>query len=321
MHFQPKLFVLLYFSFASLASAGLLTPDRLLNRDDASDNYCNPPNKTPCPTNVPLQFGLILFPSFQQLDVFGPMDALNILAQQLPLNLSILASNLSSVSNRPLHPAMLLPGDNLRFEQRVLPTHTFSNPPDNLDVLIVPGGLGTRNPNTMPEVIDFIRNYAPKTKYLLSICTGSGILARAGVLNGYKATTNKAAWLEVTPFSNQTHWIKKARWVEDRNVWTSAGVSAGIDMILAWMDKVYGERPVIDEQVPDASSNLYGEFVGRRMEYNRERDWRHDIFADIYPGEDVLPEGQGTEDGKPKKEKKPKKENAKPKWGEGSNYI
>ncbi|RPA84289.1 class I glutamine amidotransferase-like protein [Ascobolus immersus RN42] len=299
--FAPK-FHLVFLSvlFGSAACTEFVTPhagpEKVFSlpvetgEGDKFGPICNPPHLTPCPPS-PYQIGLLLFPSYQQLDVFGPLDALNLLATALPLNLSIISHSLSPISNHPYSPDWLLPVPNLRFEQRLLPTHTFATAPSDLEVLIVPGGIGTWNEDAMPAVVEFVRDYAPRLKYILSVCTGSAILARAGVLDGKKATGNKSAWQMVTPLSDKTHWIKKARWVEDGNVWTAAGVTAGQDMVLAWIDRVYGVRPVGDVFAPGSGAEPYGDFVARRMEYSRVRDSGEDEFAEQYPGEDVLPVG------------------------------
>ena len=82
------------------------------------------------------------------------------------------------------------------------------------------------------HILDFMRRcMAPPggsaQPVLLTVCTGAGLAARAGLLDGKKATTNKAAWDWATSQGQATAWQKEARWVEDGNVWTSAGVTAG----------------------------------------------------------------------------------------------
>ena len=62
-------------------------------------------------------------------------------------------------------------------------------------------------------------------KYLMTVCTGAGIAARAGILDGKNATTNKAAWNETTALGPNVKWISHARWVVDGNIWTTSGVS------------------------------------------------------------------------------------------------
>jgi len=216
-------------------------------------------------TNLPLNYGVLLFPGFQALDVFGPLDALNILAQELPLNLSIIAATLDPVSTKI--PTQILPNTTSTFAQSIVPTHTFSTAPP-LDVLIVPGGLGTRVPTGLESTIAFIAHTYPKLRYLLTVCTGSGLAARAGVLDGRRATTNKRAWGETTALGPRVEWVSRARWVVDGNVYTSSGVSAGIDATFALIGEVYGK---------DKAKN-----IADRMEYERHADPTWDPFADLY---------------------------------------
>jgi transcriptional regulator GlxA family with amidase domain len=77
-------------------------------------------------------------------------------------------------------------------------------------------------------------------KYLLSVCTGSALLAKAGVLDGRKATSNKAAFTWASSMGPKVDWVTHARWVEDGNIWTSSGVSAGMDMMFNFTERIYG---------------------------------------------------------------------------------
>jgi transcriptional regulator GlxA family with amidase domain len=223
---------------------------------------------------VPKNIGYVLFPSFDALDVFGPLDALNLLSLRRQLNLSLIAETLEAVSTKPRAAAMNKFNSN--FGESVLPTHTFAGPPDDLDVLFVPGGLGTRAPD-LNTTIDFVRATYPSLKYLVSICTGAGIVARAGVLDGRRATTNKLSWNSTIVHGPKTYWVSHARWVVDGNVWSTSGVSAGIDGTLAWIEHVYG--------------NDSANWLADGMEYQWHTDWRWDPFSDLYDLKDVPPVG------------------------------
>jgi transcriptional regulator GlxA family with amidase domain len=87
---------------------------------------------------------------------------------------------------------------------------------------------------------DFIREKYPNLQYLISVCTGAGILARSGVLDGRNATTNKKVWDMVTALGPNVKWKSPARWVVDGNIWTSSGVTAGMDLIYAFIEEMYG---------------------------------------------------------------------------------
>lgn len=136
------------------------------------------------------------------VDVFGPLEVLQNLAFETHLELALLARTLEPVTTEPSYAGMNK--HNSSFWPRVLPTHTFADSPA-LDVLVVPGGLAARSPDLDPELA-YIRDVFPSLQYLITICTGAGIAAKAGVLDGYRATTNKAAWEETTAMGPNVKW-------------------------------------------------------------------------------------------------------------------
>ncbi|KAF7373021.1 Class I glutamine amidotransferase-like protein [Mycena sanguinolenta] len=116
--------------------------------------------------------------------------------------------------------------------------------------------------------ITFIRNIFPSLKYLITVCTGAGLAARAGVLDGRNATTNKAEWAKTIALGPKTNWIPHARWVVDGNVWTTSGVSPGTDGVLAFIEEQYGA---------DAATR-----VANTMEWVRITNSSGDPFAGLY---------------------------------------
>lgn len=164
------------------------------------------------------------------------------------MTLSLIANNTGPVHVRP--PIHHMPDGSamnmsnlINFE--VLATHTFATAPP-LDVIIVPGGLGA---NTLIElndrsIEDFVAARFPSTSYILSVCTGSALLARSGILDGRRATSNKEVFEWVVGFGANTTWEPNARWVHDGKIWTSSGVSAGMDMIVAFLREIYGDPKV-----------------------------------------------------------------------------
>lgn len=154
-------------------------------------------------SRLPKNFGVVLFPGFQLLDVCGPLDALNVLSNSHALNLSILATTRDPVGTQYF--AQDQQGS--CFNQSIVPTHTFDDAPKDLEVLIIPGGLGNRSDENMKPVVDYLTSLglsaSPQEdlrggiKWILTVCTGSEVLARTGALDGKKATTNKRAFNQV----------------------------------------------------------------------------------------------------------------------------
>ncbi|KAK7038735.1 hypothetical protein VNI00_010620 [Paramarasmius palmivorus] len=214
--------------------------------------------------SLPTNFGVLLYPTFQALDAFGPLDALNILSMSFPINLSIIAQSLDPVSTKHRDPSLNKPNSN--FGESIVPTHTFDNAPP-LDVLLIPGGYGVRA-DDIQSAIDFIRRTYPSLKHVITVCTGSWLAARAGILDGKRATSNKRSWAGTKVAGPNVKWVSHARWVVDGNVWTSSGVSAGIDVVLAFIEKEYGAS------VADEVTNI--------MEYDRHTDSSWDPFAEKY---------------------------------------
>lgn len=176
----------------------------------------------------------MVFPGFQALDVFGPLDALNNLSRTVPLEFVTLAATLDPVNTRVDIPGCI--------GQSVLPTHTFDDCPDDLEVLLVPGGFGARVPAVTAPIAEFVKRIFPKLRYLLTVCTGSAIVAQSGLLDGKRATSNKRSWDWATSQGPAVTWVRHARWVVDGNIWTSSGISAGIDLIFAFIEDQYGEE-------------------------------------------------------------------------------
>ncbi len=136
------------------------------------------------------------------------------------------------------------------------------------DLILVPGGRGTRTEVGNASTLSWLEKVEPKADFVLSVCTGSALLAKAGLLDGQRATTNKMAFDWVATQGPQVRWVKKARWVEDGRFFTSSGVSAGIDMSLAVISHLFGQEKA--EQVA-----LWAEY-----DWHKDPDW--DPFAAIH---------------------------------------
>jgi putative intracellular protease/amidase len=165
----------------------------------------------------------LLFPGFELLDVFGPLEMFGLLPDEF--NLVMVAENSEPiVSNQGPRAAV----------DRTLDAG------DTYDIILIPGGQGTRTEVNNQAVLDWLVRASAKTELTTSVCTGAALLAKAGILDGRRATTNKAAFHWVSSQSDQVEWIKEARWVEDGKFFSSSGVSAGTDMALGVIAHLLG---------------------------------------------------------------------------------
>ncbi len=133
--------------------------------------------------------------------------------------------------------------------------HRTINDASQVDMLIVPGGLGTRPLIHDAEIIDWIRSVSENAEHVMSVCSGALLLAKAGLLHGLKATTHQGAMKLLAELAPDTEVIPDIRFTDNGKVLTSAGISAGIDMSLHMVDKLHGSA------VADATATY--------MEYRR----------------------------------------------------
>jgi len=191
--------------------------------------------KTPA---FPSKWAIVLFPAYEPLDIFGPIEILSSLARFTQVDFSLLAETLDDVSTAPALASMNKFNSSVYYNVR--PDYTFATAPSDIEVLLVPGGLGSRSP-TLNATLDFVSHRYPKLKYLITVCTGALVASRAGLLDGKRATTNKLSWKSVVVTNPKVHWITHARWTVDGNIWTSSGVSAGMDAVSAFIACFLGD--------------------------------------------------------------------------------
>ncbi|KAJ5498344.1 hypothetical protein LT330_010023 [Penicillium expansum] len=270
----------------------------------------------------PLHYHLPLFPGFQLLDVAAPLDILNIRTQYPDtsnITLTVSAATLDPVSVKPIPPAKAkwrfdLPVSNINTacNQQMLPQCTFADVISSLkagkvaddgsgefkpiDVLIIPGGPGTRlnriydtegtcdevKVSNMQEVRDFLAAVAPYVRHsIITVCTGSHVLSQTGLLDGRQVTTNSARYEDVTKQTSEVKWQRNRRWLRDIvpkdkvsdglsllpgiEIWSSAGITAGIDVMLEFISVHYGGIEV-------------GMETAKRMEYRWEREKEASYF-------------------------------------------
>lgn len=192
--------------------------------------------------------GVVLFDRFELLDVFGPLELLGSLPEQFELVIIGPAAGPVRSAQGP----------------EVLVTHSYLDAPD-ADIVLVPGGIGTRDLVRDHGFLEWLKEWAGRSEFVTSVCTGSGVLAAAGLLDGYRATSNKQAFSWPVSQGPEVEWVRQARWVADRNRWTSSGVAAGMDMTLALIAHLH--RDELAEQ------------VAHGVEYDWHRDSAWDPFA------------------------------------------
>ncbi|KIW18187.1 hypothetical protein PV08_02475 [Exophiala spinifera] len=261
-------------------------------------------------SSTPKHFIVPIFPGFQLLDLAGPLDILNLLSYSQPgLSFKFIAESLDPVPVKPIVPqsaqwtfdlqeAFPQLGDkvNTAFNQYLQPDTTYAdylealNSPGAdkpvLDVMLIPGGVGTRLTRLHPDgskssniqaLVDFIPKVIPHVSTaILTVCTGSYALAFTGLLDGRRATTNMSRFDDVAGRHPGVSWQHGARWVRSLpseasgstpiEIWTSAGISAGMDGTLAFIAQFYG-----------------GLDVARDLAKELEYDWREIAEGDKDP--------------------------------------
>ncbi len=178
--------------------------------------------------------GIILFEDIEVLDFCGPFEVFSVTRlneeyrreEPSPFNVVLVAESQDPIATTG--------------GMTVLPHCTFENCP-RLDILVVPGGWGTRKELSNPIMLDWLRGRAAEVEILTAVCTGSMLLGFAGLLDGLRATTHWCSldWMRDSLPSVSVEYGK--HFVQDGSVFTSAGISAGIDMSLKVVAHCYGE--------------------------------------------------------------------------------
>ena len=174
-----------------------------------------------------MNVGIYIYDNAEVLDFSGPFEvfstASRVCKNNQSFNVCLIAETLDVVTARAGY--------------RVLPDFEISNHP-NLDVLIVPGGVHTHEMNKQ-NILDWIYRESAQVSLIASVCTGAFILAQAHVLTNQQVTTH---WEDIPDLKTQfpkLDVISQVRWVDQGNLVTSGGISAGIDMSLHLISKLH----------------------------------------------------------------------------------
>lgn len=194
-----------------------------------------------------MKVAVLLFNNFETLDVFGPVEILGRLTDGYQISFYSLSGGLIENTH-----GVSIMTDKLEYLK------------NGADVFLIPGGYGTRVEVDNILLIDMIRTISQASTFVLTVCTGTSLLAKTGLLDGRKATTNKRAFDWVTTQGLNVKWIKKARWVVDDKYYTSSGVSAGMDMTLGFLQDRHGIE--------------FARNVAHTIEYNWQENKEEDNF-------------------------------------------
>jgi transcriptional regulator GlxA family with amidase domain len=206
---------------------------------------------------LPLTVGILIFDQVEVLDVAGPFEVFSVTRLNEERGQQESSSPFSTLLvSEKLCPVLAIGG--LRFT----PDVTIDNCPE-LDLLIVPGGWGTRTEVKNVNLLKWIANRASKNMLTASVCTGSSLLGKAGLLDGREATTHWRAFDFLSQSAPNAYIREDVRFTLSDPIFTSAGISAGIDMALLIVSHFFGSK--------------IGQATARQMEYpyprsNRRRD-------------------------------------------------
>jgi transcriptional regulator GlxA family with amidase domain len=181
--------------------------------------------------------GVLIFPGFELLDVYGPMDMWS--------NVNLVPAKLWGRADRIVAVRLIT----IAAKRGEVPAHGgmktvadfgYDDAP-KLDYLLVPGGWGAVPLVKCETTLNWLRARAKDAEIVMSVCNGASLLAAAGILDGRQATTNKLLWKEATEPGPKVNWVKQARWVDLGTIITASGIAAGMDMTHALISRLFGK--------------------------------------------------------------------------------
>ena len=206
---------------------------------------------------VKRRVAVVLFDGFTVLDAYGPIQAFTACRSMRPDGSAQRFFEIVTMAET-VGPVRSGEGPATHAD------HAFADASD-CDVLLVPGGFGTRAAVKDTTFLARLATASRRAEVTATVCTGSALLARTGLMDGRSATSNKIAWDWVVQQGPRVLWKRKARWVDDGNLITSSGVSAGTDMALALIARLLGRDMAVS--------------AARNMEYVWREDPDDDPFA------------------------------------------
>ncbi|KAF9164057.1 hypothetical protein BGX21_002693 [Mortierella sp. AD011] len=200
-----------------------------------------------------LILGALVYDGMDLLDLMGPMRIFGEKLNTLDIQIIFIGTSMKPARSSQ--------------QVEVTPHYTLENAP-KLDFFFTPGGIGSKTICNNEEAMKLITERIKESTWCMSVCTGAGILAKSGLIDGYRATTNKSVFLFAANEGPNVEWVKRARWVQDGKFVSSSGVSAGIDAALFIVSELKGRE--------------VAEAVSTEIEYTWHRVAEEDPFADMY---------------------------------------
>ncbi len=192
---------------------------------------------------------ILIFNDVELLDFCGPYEVFSVTGKRDNLN----PFNVYTVAEKA---APILTSNQLS----VNPHYDFSNCP-NTDIVVIPGGLGSRTEMNNRVLLDWVIGVSQRAELVLSVCTGALILAKAGLLKGLSATTHHNAISLLKEIAPDATVYEDKRFVDNGRIILSAGISAGIDMSFYAVAKLLGEKQA------------------RETAYHMEYDWKPGVLS------------------------------------------
>ncbi len=193
------------------------------------------------------QVAILLFNDFETLDVFGPVEILGV-------NKELFQINFYSQGG----------GKIVNYHGVSILTQKLDLILNGVDIFLIPGGYGTRQEVDNELLVNSIRQISANSNFVFTVCTGTSLLAKTGLIDGKKATTNKRSFDWVVSQNEKVNWVKQARWVVDGKYYSSSGVSAGMDMTLGFL------------------CDQFGVDFARKLAYRIEYSWSEDKDLDNF---------------------------------------
>ena len=183
-----------------------------------------------------MNIGILIFDDVEVLDFCGPFEVFSVAAKVAQEADGEPAFTVFTLAERADGQPIRCVGG-----LRVQPEYSLDNHPP-IDLLVVPGGRGTRREVDNARLIDWIRAQATRAQLTTSVCTGAFLLGRAGLLEGRKVTTHWASIERLRASLPSATVLENTRYVDEGSIVTSAGISAGIDMALHLVARLQGDE-------------------------------------------------------------------------------